>query len=498
MDATTSHRFTSKRIALQTIPAALVAAVVFGAGCHRPWYAEDDAASDIALRSYDRAPVRSASAVPSAAAESKITSGQNAVSTGTDPFDVAQQKDDVQTIAAIATELEDIGEIDPAAREQFLADLRDVEPRYWPQMVKTFRATLAYRREHRKPAGSTESTADNVTVSFATDRDAVQGDEAKANSPLPDDKPVSKPLPEPEPVELAADFRTDPLPRQEGASTEPRHQDAGVVNAIFEPQVIEEPARNSDPRETERPQTPATADTWQSLLDRAIGQLEAETAAAPATSGEITEHARLRFLYLARGDYDAALLPIDGAPPNHQDFWSKLLFAVATYFDDQAQPDLRRRASLARHHLAGATDLLGEIATLDVRNLTFCTEIRGFGIYDPIDAPAFRAGEQVKLYAEVANYKSDQSEGGFRTLLATSYEVLDASGQRVDSGEFPQVEDTCRSRRQDFHIQYGVNLPARIYPGTYRLELTIEDMLSRKLGRASVAFEIKGEGGERK
>jgi hypothetical protein len=54
------------------------------------------------------------------------------------------------------------------------------------------------------------------------------------------------------------------------------------------------------------------------------------------------------------------------------------------------------------------------------------------------------------------------------------------------------VEDTCRSRRRDFHIQYGLTLPARIEPGHYRLQLTVRDRQGDKIGTSSTEFEIAG------
>lgn len=52
------------------------------------------------------------------------------------------------------------------------------------------------------------------------------------------------------------------------------------------------------------------------------------------------------------------------------------------------------------------------------------------------------------------------------------------------------VQDLCQNQRRDFHMQYGVVLPTRIYPGQYQLRLTITDQLSHKIGQASVPFEI--------
>ena len=48
----------------------------------------------------------------------------------------------------------------------------------------------------------------------------------------------------------------------------------------------------------------------------------------------------------------------------------------------------------------------------------------------------------------------------------TLVRVADDGLHRVDGRQFPDVEDLCGSVRRDFHMQYGVDLPTRIYPGS--------------------------------
>jgi hypothetical protein len=101
-------------------------------------------------------------------------------------------------------------------------------------------------------------------------------------------------------------------------------------------------------------------------------------------------------------------------------------------------------------------------------------------------------GQQVTVYVEVENYRSTATEKGYRTSLGSSYEIVTEEGTRVGGGEIPDVEDFCRSRRRDFHIQYGLTLPDSIGPGKYRLQLVIKDRQSDKIGHASGSFEIRG------
>ena len=55
--------------------------------------------------------------------------------------------------------------------------------------------------------------------------------------------------------------------------------------------------------------------------------------------------------------------------------------------------------------------------------------------------------------------------------------------------------DLVRSRRRDFHIQYGLSLPEKLAPGRYRLQLVVKDRQSDKIGHATASFEIRGSRG---
>jgi hypothetical protein len=133
---------------------------------------------------------------------------------------------------------------------------------------------------------------------------------------------------------------------------------------------------------------------------------------------------------------------------------------------------------------------LAELATMQVRKLAFVDSVSGYGAYQLRETTKFRPGDQVTLYAEIENFSSESTRDGFRTRLGTSYEVLDKHGKRVDSAQFPEVEDVCQNPRRDFHMQYTVTLPTRIYPEQYELRLIITDQQSQKIGQASVPFEI--------
>ena len=102
--------------------------------------------------------------------------------------------------------------------------------------------------------------------------------------------------------------------------------------------------------------------------------------------------------------------------------------------------------------------------------------------------------QQATVYAEVENFRSNSTKDGYQTTLGTSYQILDKTGQRVAGEPVPRRRRSCAaSRRRDFHMQYGVTLPTQIYPGEYRLELTITDQRSGKIGQATLPFKIAAD-----
>ncbi|MCA9261713.1 MAG: hypothetical protein KDA61_20990, partial [Planctomycetales bacterium] len=197
---------------------------------------------------------------------------------------------------------------------------------------------------------------------------------------------------------------------------------------------------------------------WQTPLVAAIDNLETTVRPMPRSTDELHEHMRLRALQMLAGQTEAAYRPIPGAAPGPQDYWSKQLFAMSAYLDG-ATPDEKQRAAAALVHLDAARSELSELATMQLRNATFVSTVDGYGAYTPVEETRFRPAEQVTVYAEIENFRSVSTRDGYRTLLATSYQVLDDTGRRVDGGQFSEIEDLCHNPRRDFHMQYTIPLP---------------------------------------
>lgn len=409
-------------------------------------------------------------------------------------------------LASIMAELQSLGAIDPAMQNQLMEDLKQTDPALWPGLVQSFRATLAYQR---RAAG-----LDVVTPASPAPANhlAMAGHDVPPPRILPAQNmtaahPLEAPLPANSQVALAAPqppvTSVDRLPAtnpallpvgavDQASATAPV---AEVSTAQVVPAVATVPVGKTETVQQAALVTPAAAEPaplavdWQGQLAAAIQSAESTRASTP--DDEVRREAHLRLLYLVAGRREDAMRPIAGATTAEQSFWSQELFALATYLDRASTPDATARAAAALVPLNDAAAHLAEASPIAVRNLCFCTDVKSYGVYEKFATDEFQPTQTVVLYAEVENFKSEQTAQGFHTALKSRYLILDPQGQRVDEHEFPLTEEHCGNRRRDFFMTYYLKLPERIYDGQYTLQLTIEDTLGKKVGQSSTTFKVK-------
>lgn len=249
--------------------------------------------------------------------------------------------------------------------------------------------------------------------------------------------------------------------------------------------------RSPDAKRLQKPAELSKRSDWRESLAAAIRDLERQTASAQGTAGDAAQLARLRLLYLAAGQRDAALRPAPTLPVAQQEFLSKTLYGWDAWLDAERTPDAALRAAEAKRAMEEAADRLADAAPLVVRNLAFCTEILSYGSHKPFRNNEFLPDQEVLLYVEVENFSSESTARGFHTALRSSYQIFDSRGQRVAEHDFTLTEEYCQNQRRDFFIGYHLRIPKRIYPGKYTLQLTVEDTKSRKVGQSQIEFTVK-------
>ncbi len=437
------------------------------------------------MGSFQQPSSNSVTVVPDAPAEASIASAAQLESKSLEPNAADAPKNSEEAMAEVLKELQQIGAIDHAAQQQLMTDLREAKPENWSLIVKQFQSALAYREQ--VAAKESQSLAEQ---SNSTNMAQVSSSVYTPQKTLPSSSSTA-----PEEPKGTAALISDTAPLAQMLLKELSPESTYLPPPPFassdsrQPTAIAIPKRRSIEQANYTPPAVTSKTSQQQLLD-AVESLEQSAQDSPSSVEDVQQHMRLRLLHLLAGQESKALSPIPGASGAQQDYWSKQLFAISTYLDNKQQPDVKRRAAGSLMHLDGARASLAEIATLHVRNLLFVDSVDGFGAYQPHEETQFKPGEQVILYTEVENFRSESTKEGYRTLLSTSYEVIDQNGQRVDGAQFPDVEDLCKNQRRDFHMQYGVALPTRIYPGLYKLQLTITDQQSHKIGQTSIPFEI--------
>jgi hypothetical protein len=452
-------------------------------GCARPWaepFASPTGATAVAnIDAANTEPASIAGANQSAVTASTIATDPNTANS---------------ELAGVLDQLQQIRAIDPSAEAKLMEQLRNTPADSWPLVAEQFRASLAYREQlvsntgrlaiAGEPPDSTSAPHDVANrEAAAVPQSAAVMDAIEPNSRInfqPHDAAQTQ----------SSVTRVMPLGNQSPpiASDTPQAQELATETSGRAAHDVMQAAL-STPTQPIDVRMPGD---WRSLVASAADDLKGRVPSTPTTTAEVHQHVSLRILRLLSGDTEGALEPIPGISPAEQDYWSRQIFALATYLDHHGQPDEKRRAAASALHLDEAVAHLREVGSLSVRNLSFCKSVYGYGAIEPYDAEVFSPGEQVSLYVEVENYHSRSTEKGFCTLLGSTYELLNEAGERVGGGEIPDVNDCCRSRRRDFHIQYSLALPEKLEPGRYQLQLVIKDRQSDKRGQATAAFEIKG------
>lgn len=402
-----------------------------------------------------------------------------------------------EALAGVMDELYEIGAIDRAAQQQLMADLKEAKPEHYALIVEQFQAALAYRRQlaERESHEQTQVASDAAehdahasTAAHTVSHHASPSASAASSTDSPSPVAPSAAVAVADRATVARDAVIVSSPAT--ASAESDHVSTSPAAAAA---LVGGDRELQQASMTAAPAGIAMSGDWRKELDAAIADLERTVPAQPATVVDLNEHFRLRALQLIAGREEEAYRPIPGASPAQQDYWSKQLFAMGAYMKGAGTLDDKQRAAAALVHLDDARAALAQLATLQIHNFAFVKRVDGFGAYETLPDIRFEPGATVTLYAEVENFASTSTAAGFETLLSTSYQVVDASGRRIEGAQFPDVSDVCKGRRRDFHLQYGVKLPTRISPGKYHLELMITDQRSGKLGHAALPFEINAE-----
>ncbi|MEM1068222.1 MAG: hypothetical protein AAGI63_04960 [Planctomycetota bacterium] len=225
---------------------------------------------------------------------------------------------------------------------------------------------------------------------------------------------------------------------------------------------------------------------YASLLQRLSTPIEGESEAERAS-----RLIKLRHLMVLSGDPDSAVESVSGLSSAEQEYLRHQLLGLWTLVDPQGHPVTSRRFTAALPQIRDAAKFAGAATdSLEVRSLSFCTEIESYGQITTFSGNHFDPGQQVILYCEIENFTVTQKDSGFETHLQGSYDIFNDANEKVVSQLLPADQQTSANYLRDYFIAYQMHLPAQLAPGTYRMQLTMEDVAGKKYGQASIPFEI--------
>ena len=281
-----------------------------------------------------------------------------------------------------------------------------------------------------------------------------------------------------------------PAPLRSNAAAAP----TGVVTTHVNDTQPSPPA----PESSERVTTTAVVEEetkpgqWNREIEQALTSLAADLA---RPNLDRHERARLeilrRLLYVVTNQRDEAVSPIDQLDEDEREYWKHQIHGLLVSIDADGKHPTTRRAALALRNLRTAVDHLANLSTLDVRSLTFCKEVLSYGEYRVFDSYSFRAKGEVVLYVEIDNFAAHPRSDSFETELHSSYEIVDDAGRRVANVVLPIDKQVSNNRRRDYFIAYLITMPSQITPGSYRLQLTVEDVIGKKSNHAAIDFRIR-------
>ena len=223
-------------------------------------------------------------------------------------------------------------------------------------------------------------------------------------------------------------------------------------------------------------------------------ELLARLSNPPAGESEADRSSRLikqRHLMVLAGDPDAAVEKIEQMSESEQEYLRHQLLGLWTMVDPEGHPVPSRRFTTALPQMREATKFAAAATdSLEVRSLAFCTAIESYGQIKTFPGNRFDAGQQVILYCEVENFAVNTSANGYETHLQGSYDIYDQDNEKVVSQLLPADQQTSANYLRDYFIAYQMHLPQQLSAGTYRLQLTMEDVTGKKYGQASIPLEI--------
>ncbi|MFI5461002.1 MAG: hypothetical protein ACHRXM_36805 [Isosphaerales bacterium] len=124
---------------------------------------------------------------------------------------------------------------------------------------------------------------------------------------------------------------------------------------------------------------------------------------------------------------------------------------------------------------------LEDCDSLGISELRLCRKVSGFGSFEPLNENSVKAGQPLLIYCEMTGLRFETKDDGFVSRVSSRIEIRAAGGGPIQwEHELGAGQDVCRRRRHDYYVNYLVDLPKSLAPGSYELRLTQTDLVASR------------------
>ena len=280
------------------------------------------------------------------------------------------------------------------------------------------------------------------------------------------------------------------------ASAEPNQ--AGVVGTATAPAptVTQTPARTDVPFNKDSPAVNTPLLSGQPRPLPASDELAQRFAQAIKDSpADVASQLDWQLLQFLQGQSVPQLQTMNGLQAEDREMLTALLDGLSN-FRNALRADNNMLMSHKVRLLLDAADRLRAQAELNIPTVALCTDVKGYGVYDPIDPAHFETGKEHRLvvYCEVENFSSMLDEQKRWETRLTQEVVLytEQGGLEVwrDKAAARPILDYSRNRRHDFFIVKMIRLPANLPIDHYLLKVTVVDQQMNRVAENTVPVEI--------
>jgi len=130
-------------------------------------------------------------------------------------------------------------------------------------------------------------------------------------------------------------------------------------------------------------------------------------------------------------------------------------------------------------------------AAPEINDLRLCRGVSGFGSFEPLNETSVKAGQHLLIYCEMTGLRYEAKDDGYVSRISSRIEIRPAGGGPTQwDHELGAAEDVCRRRRHDYYVNYRVDLPRSLAPGSYNLRLTQTDLIANHSTAAEIPLVV--------